>query len=103
MPDPDVPTELTTIWQPIQRERFRLRTWAEECVVLDLFSGDTHAFDALSTAVFHTLLADVSSTAKVGHAAAESLGLDCDAEFMAATEQVLLRFERLGIVERRTN
>lgn len=103
MPDPDLPTDLTTVWHPIQRDRFRLRTWAEECVVLDLFSGDTHAFDALSAAVFHTLLANASSTAKVGYAAAERLALDCDAEFMAATEQALLRFERLGIAERRTN
>ena len=74
------------------------REWEGEMVVYDSYSGDTHAFDAVTAFVLQTLSTQSQDTETLMKQVAGQFDLPPDAELLAYLEKVLNQLSSLRIV-----
>ena len=74
------------------------REWEGEMVVYDSYSGDTHAFDAVSAFVLQTLSMQSQDTETLMKQVASQFDLPPDAELLAYLEKLLNQLSSLRLV-----
>ncbi len=76
------------------------REWENEVVVYDCYSGDTHAFDAITAFVLQTLSSQSQNMESLMKRVADQLDVPADAELFAYLEKVLNRLASLRLAAR---
>jgi PqqD family protein of HPr-rel-A system len=87
------------VWQV--RERFlRWRCWEDEYVIFHAGSGDTHLLDRTAGQALVCLRESPARAAELTRRVAEALGLEPDPGLQEAMSTLLMRLDRLGLIER---
>ena len=89
-------------WRATDNDSLHLKTWDDETVVYDEFSGDTHLLSSFAGEILSRLcqLRDPISAETIAYQLALELAIDRDASFDLALSTCLEEFQRLGMVER---
>ena len=74
------------------------REWEGEVVVFDSYSGDTHAFDAITAFVLETLSAQSQDTQTLMEQVADQFALPPDSELLAYLDKALNQLSSLRLI-----
>ena len=73
------------------------RTWDEEAVVYDPFSGSTHLLDPVAAAVLHTLSAGDGSVTSITQSLLAEFEADSEEDVLASVHASLAKLQDIGL------
>lgn len=87
-------------WRIYPDRQLQFRSWANEFVVYDDCSGDTHMLSPVGAMTLICLQQGPATVMELAGRVASSLEMNVDNEFIQAIELILTDFNRLELVER---
>jgi PqqD family protein of HPr-rel-A system len=75
------------------------KIWDGECVVFDGRSGETHLLNPLAVEVLQTLEQGPADGSHLTRLIASTLALEAEPDLARAVDEVLARFDELGLTE----
>lgn len=92
------------VWKVSERAQLHWLDWDAQHLVFDEASGDTHLMDDLGAAVFHCLLQSPGlDEIDLLHRVAGLLELPPDDRLLDQLQEILKRFARCRLLERRVS
>lgn len=86
-------------WQRNPATRFASRAWADEAVVYDALTGDTHLLEPLSTELLRRLEAGPKTSDELAAALAADFEFAPEDDVPALTAGALAKLRELGMVD----
>ena len=90
--------EASLLWRSTERDVISWREWDGQCVVRNSRTGNTHLLSPFASQILLTLVSSDSGVASPRLAGELSSSILHDANRVAAVEQVLTEFQRVGLV-----
>jgi len=87
------------VWRVPATSQLSTRTFGEQHVVFHSASGDTHLLDQISFTGLLCLQEEPLGREQLALRLSHRLGLPCDEELRQYARKLLVRFDRLGLVE----
>jgi PqqD family protein of HPr-rel-A system len=87
-------------WRAISGFTLHWHTWANEHIVYNAGSGDTHLFNDFAALILRTLQEKATTVEELSQLCATSFKQDEDEELYAQINELLLELDRLGVIER---
>jgi PqqD family protein of HPr-rel-A system len=87
------------VWQ-VREQFLRWRCWEDEYVLFHAGSGDTHLLDRTAGQALVCLRESPAHATELTRRVAAALDLEPDRELQEAMSTLLVRLDRLGLIER---
>ena len=92
-------TRTHTRWRIPEGAGLRWRSWNGDHVLYHGASGDTHHVSAVAAAAIHQLESGPATVEQLCRHLEQTLGLRADRELVGQLEEMLERFDELGLIE----
>lgn len=86
-------------WKIRSTDDLVTRKWADETVVFDAGSGDTHLFDLVASEGYNCLVESNLNVQELVDVMAKRLEIDPDEQLRQYVEKLIEQFEAVGLIE----
>jgi len=87
-----------TLWSLYAADELLIRTWEDEAVVFDAYSGNTYLVDQMAVAILQYLDGKTTPQSKLVSECADRFGYEVDVDFTAYLISVLNRLAGLKLL-----
>jgi PqqD family protein of HPr-rel-A system len=89
-----------TKWRLVSDQALHFRSWDDELVVYNSFSGDTHLLGSTAAHILLKLQQAPSNSNTLAESLAPLFHAEMDDEFVVQVEQILADLDTLALIER---